>query len=196
MPRLKKNFIVQKKVNYNLNENIKFDKLIVITPTGEKTAPLTKQAALEIADSYGLDLLVVNPQSSPVIAKILDYKKNLYETEKRKKKLRKHQKVIVNKEIRMKAGIGLHDMMVKVRKAQEFIKQGAKVKVSLRFRGREASHPQVGYDLLNDFLSHLKEIAEKEKAITRRGMFLDMYLAPMKQKKTKKPQTPNLKKKQ
>lgn len=143
--------------------------------------------ALEMARDRGLDLVEVAPNATPPVCRILDYGKFKYEQSKKEREARKHQKNVVLREVRMKTKIGEHDIDFKTRTAEKLLKEGDKVKVSVMFRGREITHPQIGKDLLDRVYDRLKEIATIEKPAGLEGRFMTMILAPAPPKKESRP---------
>lgn len=153
---------------------------------------MTKTAAIEKAESEGLDLVIISNNPKQPVAKILDYGKFKYERKKKQKDAKSKQSVTNNREIRMTPMIGEHDLMTKSRKAREFILKGDRVKVSLKFRGREMARKSLGFDKLDEFFKTLEDIAEIQKPPTMSGgRFLDMYIIRDKKKKLK--EAPNAK---
>ncbi|WP_342252616.1 translation initiation factor IF-3 [Spiroplasma endosymbiont of Amphibalanus improvisus] len=172
--------IKQKRVKEQVNEFIFANELLVIMPDGSRQGPISKTEALRLAEEKGLDLLVINPNQKPPVAKILDYGKFKYESKKKTKDLKKKQHIILNKEMRLRTGIGDHDMETKAKKVREFLEDGNKVKISLNFRGREAAKPEFGVQTLNRFFAKIQDIAVIEKPPKQNGRFLDMYIVPKK----------------
>lgn len=165
-------------INYQLNNNIRVMNMIVIDSDGKQLGVKSKAEALKIAEAQDLDLYLVSaPNSSQAVAKILDYGKLKYDQAKKSKKLKQHQ--IVNKQIRLRAGIGDHDIAIKIKKARDFLIAKSRVKVSLRFRGREVTHAELGYQKLQQFLTAVEDIATTEQKIEKSGMFLNMFLIPI-----------------
>ena len=125
-----------------------------------------------------LDLVEVAPNADPPVCRILDYGKYKYEQSKKERDARKHQHQVVLREVRFKPKIDDHDVAFKTRTAGKLLREGDKVKVSVMFRGRELTHPQIGRDLLNRVLDSLKEIATVERPPTMEGRFMSMILTP------------------
>jgi len=162
-----------------LNENIRSREILVITEDGTKVGPLPKAEALRIAAEAGLDLLQVGVQPDRVvIAKMLDYGKYKYQKTKKAKESKKHQIETQNKEIRLTVGIGEHDLDTKAKKAREFLLAGNRVKVSLKFKGREIVYLENGQRTLDHFFEKVADVAKVEKAAKLNTRFLDMYLVP------------------
>lgn len=139
---------------------------------------MSSQKALELAEQRQLDLVKIAPQANPPVCKIMDYGKYRFEMAKKEKEARKNQKVINVKEVRLSASIEEHDLGVKAKNADKFLKSGDKVKVSIRFRGREKAHPEVGYTVMNNFVSMLSEEAIIERKPKLEGWNMIMILSP------------------
>jgi len=135
-------------------------------------------AALEAAEEAGLDLVEVSPQADPPVCKILDFGKYKYEAQKKKNEAKKKQKVIEVKEIKLRPNIDDHDYEVKMRNARRFIEDGDKVKVTMRFRGREMAHQDLGMNVLNRVRDELDEKAKVESMPRMEGRQMTMVLAP------------------
>jgi translation initiation factor IF-3 len=135
-----------------------------------------------MARERGLDLVEVAPNSDPPVCRMMDYGKFLYEKSKRERKARKAQKSVEVKEIRLRPKTGEHDVDFKVRDAHRFLEQGAKVKVRVRFRGREITYPEIARELLQDFAGRLSDVSEIESPPRMEGRSLLMILGPRKNK--------------
>ena len=134
--------------------------------------------ALDLAREQELDLVEVAPTAQPPVCRILDYGKYKYEQAKKEREGRKHQKHVVLREVRFRPKIGQHDVELKARTAEKLLKEGDKVKVTVMFRGREVTHPQIGRDLLDRVYERLKDIAIIERPPVMEGRFLSMILTP------------------
>ncbi|MCM8899624.1 MAG: translation initiation factor [Clostridiales bacterium] len=161
-----------------VNEQIKDREVRVISETGEQLGIMPIEKALRLAEERQLDLVKIAPKANPPVCKIMDYGKYLFEMAKKEKEARKNQKVINVKEIRLSASIEDHDLGVKARNADKFLKAGDKVKVTIRFRGREMAHPEVGYEVMEKFVSMLTVEAVMERKPTLEGNHMIMVLAP------------------
>lgn len=150
----------------------------MISETGEQLGIMPIEKALRLAEERQLDLVKIAPKANPPVCKIMDYGKYLFEMAKKEKEARKNQKVINVKEIRLSASIEDHDLGVKARNADKFLKAGDKVKVTIRFRGREMAHPEVGYEVMEKFVSMLTVEAVMERKPTLEGNHMIMVLAP------------------
>ena len=161
-----------------INEQIKDREVRVISETGEQLGIMPIEKALRLAEERQLDLVKIAPKANPPVCKIMDYGKYLFEMAKKEKEARKNQKVINVKEIRLSASIEDHDLGVKARNADKFLKAGDKVKVTIRFRGREMAHPEVGYEVMEKFVSMLTVEAVVERKPTLEGNNMIMVVAP------------------
>lgn len=133
---------------------------------------------MEIADERKLDLVNVAPNAKPPVCRIMDYGKYKYELAKKEKEARKNQKVINVKEIRLTPNIEIHDLTVKAKRASEFLQDGDKVKVAVRFRGREMGHTEIGKEVLDDFAKLTSEFGTVEKGAKLEGRNMVMFLTP------------------
>ena len=150
----------------------------LIDDTGDNVGVVTFADAMERANRAGLDLVEVSPGADPPVCKILDYGRFKYEAQKKKNEARKKQKVIDVKEIKMRPNIDVHDYDVKMRAIQKFIEEGDKVKVTMRFRGREMVHQQLGLDVLNRVRDEMDENAKVEQFPKMEGRQMTMVMAP------------------
>lgn len=150
----------------------------LIDAGGENVGVVATARAMEMADAAGLDLVEVSPNADPPVCKILDYGKLKYETQKKKAEARKKQRVIEVKEIKMRPGIDDHDYDVKMRSIHRFLDDGDKVKVTLRFRGREMVHQDLGMRVLERVREDLNEIAKVEQFPKMEGRQMTMVMAP------------------
>jgi len=141
--------------------------------------------ALDLASERGLDLVEVAPNAKPPVCRLMDYGKYLYEKTKKEKEARKSQKQIEVKEVRLRPKIGEHDLQVVLRKVRSFLESGAKVKIRLRFRGREITHPEVARDLLVRIANEVKDISTVEQKPRLDGYSLLMVIAPSRKKVSK-----------
>lgn len=137
-----------------------------------------RDTALRQADDAGLDLVEISPNADPPVAKILDYGKYKYEEQKKKNEARKKQKIIEVKEIKLRPNIDIHDYNVKMRNMKRFLEDGDKVKVTLRFRGREMAHMEIGHRLLARVKADFEEIAKVEQEPKPEGRQIIMVVAP------------------
>lgn len=160
-----------------INEEIRDKEVRVIDSDGSQLGIMPATKALDLAAEKDLDLVKIAPQATPPVCKIIDYGKYKFEQTKREKEARKNQHVVDIKEIRLSLNIDTHDFNTKVSHAMRFLKGGDKVKVSIRFRGREMGHPEHGYDIMNHFAEALSEHASVEKPAKLEGRNMLMFLA-------------------
>jgi translation initiation factor IF-3 len=139
---------------------------------------VSSEEALEMAYEAGYDLVEVSPNADPPVCKILDYGKYKYEEQKKAAEARKKQKTIDVKEIKMRPGIDVHDYEVKMRSARRFLDDGDKVKVTIRFRGREMAHQELGMKVLDRVREDLDELAKVEQSPIKEGRLMTMVIAP------------------
>ena len=161
-----------------VNENIDASTIRLIDADGEMVGVVSKDEGLEMASEAGLDLVVVAPGSDPPVCKIIDYGKLKYENQKKKSEARKKQKTIDIKEIKMRPGIDEHDYQVKMRSVRRFLDEGDKVKVTLRFRGREMAHQDLGAKVLERVRVDTDEMAKVEQFPKLEGRQMIMVIAP------------------
>ncbi|WP_288584162.1 MULTISPECIES: translation initiation factor IF-3 [unclassified Treponema] len=162
-----------------INEQIRVREVRLIDGEGEKSEVkiISTRDALELAKERNLDLVEVSPNANPPVCKILNFGKYRYEQEKRLRDSRKNQKALKNKEIRMQPKIGAGDLDTKAKHIQEFLDDGNKVKVTIRFRGRELAHTELGFDVLKEVEKRLREGSYAiEKAPAMEGRFMSMTL--------------------
>ncbi len=162
-----------------INDGIKFKEVRVIGSDGSQLGIMPTAKAIEIAYSKDLDLVNISPNAVPPVCKIMDYGKYRFEQTKREKDAKKNQKIIEIKEIRLiGVGIDTHDFETKAKHAIKFLQAGNKVKFSIRFRGRELGHPEIGLDLMNRFAESCSEVGNVEKAAKMEGRNMLMFMAP------------------
>ncbi len=160
-----------------INEQIRDKEVRVIGEDGEQLGVMSSRDAQKLADEAGLDLVKIAPTAKPPVCKIVDYGKYRYEQARREKEAKKKQKTIEIKEIRLSPNIDTNDLNTKVNAAKKFITKGDKVKVTLRFRGREMAHMASSKHILDDFAEALAEIAVVEKSAKVEGRSMTMILA-------------------
>lgn len=165
-----------------INEEIRDKELRVIDENGEMIGIISREEALALAEERKLDLVNVSPNAKPPVCKILDYGKYRYDLQKREKEAKKKQKTMQVKEIRLSTFIEEHDIQVKANTASKFLKDGDKVKVSLRFRGRERDHTAKGREVMEKFAEICSEVGIVDKKPTFEGRSLTMFLAPKPEK--------------
>ena len=164
-----------------INEQIRDREVRLIGENGEQLGIMSAKDAMKLAREAELDLVKVAPMAKPPVCKIIDYGKYRYEMARKEKEARKKQKTIEIKEVRLSPNIDVNDLNTKINNAKKFISKGNKVKVTLRFRGREMSHMQDHRHILEDFANELAEIAVIDKPIKQEGRSLTLFLAEKKQ---------------
>ena len=173
-------------VVHQLNEEIRDKEIRLIGETGEQLGIMSSADALHIADERGLDLVKISPNAVPPVCKLMDYGKYRFEQTKREKEARKNQRVVEIKEIRMSPSIDVNDFNVKLRNAQKFLADGNRCKITVRFRGREMAHTNIGQDLLLKFAESCGETAVMDKSPKLEGRHMSIFLSPKPAKDTKK----------
>ncbi len=161
-----------------INEGIKFKEVRVITADGSQLGIVTVDKALEAAYAADLDLVCISPNAEPPVCKIMDYGKYRFEQAKREKEAKKNQKVMEVKEVRLGLSIDVHDFETKGKHAIRFLQDGNKVKVSIRFRGRELGHPEIGLDIMKRFAEFCQDNSSVEKPAKMEGRNMIMFLSP------------------
>lgn len=173
-----------------INEEIKVKEARVVGPDGEQLGIMKYNDALEAAYEKGLDLVLIAPQATPPVCRIMDYGKFRFERAKKEKEAKKKQQTIEVKEVQLSCRIDTHDFNTKVNHAHRFLSDGNKVRVIVKFRGREMSHLDLGRDILSKFEEACKEVGTAEKKPLLEGRFMSMTLSPVKQdKKSEKQQS-------
>ena len=175
---------------HQINEEILDKEVRLIGDQGEQLGIMSAQEALKIAVERELDLVKIAPGSNPPVCKVMDYGKFRFEQTKKEKEAKKNQRVIEIKEIRMSPGIGENDFNTKLKNGQKFLTDGDRVKVSVRFRGREMAHTEIGEQLLKDFAAKCADIATLDKNPKLEGRNMSMFLSPKPQAPAKKPAKP------
>ena len=165
-----------------INEQIRDKEIRLIGTEGEQLGIMSSRDALRLAEEAGLDLVKIAPNAKPPVCKIVDYGKYRYEMIRKEKEAKKKQKVIEVKEIRLSPNIDTNDLNTKINAANKFITKGDKVKVTLRFRGREMAHMNTSKHILDDFAASLADVANIEKAPKVEGRSMTMFLAPKSKK--------------
>lgn len=163
-----------------INEQIRYREVQVIDDEGQKLGKLPINEALDIAANKNLDLVLVSNQVDNPVCKIMNYGKHKFEQAKREKESKKKQKTIESKEIRVTPNIEIHDFTFKSKNAKKFLADGNKVKITVRFRGRELNYVKMGENVLNKFIEELKDVAVVEKKPLLEGKNMFIILAPIK----------------
>ncbi len=171
---------------HQINEDIRDKEVRLISESGEQLGILSAQDALNMAEEQGIDLVKISPNATPPVCKLMDYGKYRFEQTKREKEARKNQRVVEIKEIRMSPSIDVNDFNVKLRNALKFIDEGNRCKVTVRFRGREMAHTNIGAELLMKFADQCSEQAVMDKSPKLEGRHMSIFLSPKPAATTKK----------
>ncbi len=161
-----------------MNDRIRCPEIRLIGAEGENLGVVTPERGLELAEQADLDLVEISPNANPPVCKIMDFGKFKYETQKREAEARKNQKVIEVKEVKFRPNTDTHDYEVKMRNVVKFLEKGDKVKVTLRFRGREMAHQNLGRELLERVAEDVKEIGKVENMPKMEGRQMVMMIGP------------------
>ena len=159
-----------------INEQIRDREVRVVSADGEQLGVMSSRDAMKLAREAELDLVKIAPKAQPPVCKIIDYGKYKYEQSRREKEAKKKQKTIEVKEVRLSPNIDVNDLNTKIAAARKFLAKGNKVKVTLRFRGREMAHMQASKHILDDFAKNLEDIAQVDKAPKVEGRSMTMFL--------------------
>ncbi len=176
--------IANKEKGLFINEQIRAKEVMVIGPQGEQLGIKSTKDALTLATYAGFDLVLINPNGNPPVAKIMDYNKFKYENKKKQKENIKRQREsnLEMKEYRLSVSIDVHDFDTRVKQASKYLEKGHKVKGSIRFRGREMAHTELGRDVLLRFAEALNEVSDVEQKPILEGRNMTMILIPKKEK--------------
>lgn len=174
------------KQNHQVNEDIRDREVRLVSADGEQLGIMSATEALKKAEEADLDLVKISPNAVPPVCKLMDYGKFRFEQTKREKEARKNQRVVEIKEVRMSPGIDVNDFQVKLRSARKFLEGGDRVKVTVRFRGREMAHTEIGRDLLLRFAEQSAEVAAMDKEPQLEGRHMSIFLAPRANKEPRK----------
>ncbi len=162
-----------------VNEKIRAAEIRLIGADGDNVGVVSPERAMDMAEAAGLDLVEISPNANPPVCKIMDYGKYKYEQQKRESEARKKQKVIEVKEVKFRPNTDTHDYDVKMRNVLKFLEKGDKVKVTLRFRGREMAHQDLGRELLNRVAEDVKEVGKVENMPKMEGRQMIMIIGPV-----------------
>ena len=175
---------IAKEKDLPINGEIRCSQMLVIGPKGEQLGVKSKSDALTLADYAGFDLVLINPNGNPPVCKIMDYNKFKYENKKRQKENLKKQREnnLEIKEYRLSVTIDVHDFNTRLNNSSKYLEKGHKIKVSIRFKGREMAHQELGKNVLLRFADALNEISVIEQKPTLDGRVMTMVLAPKKEK--------------
>ena len=166
-----------------VNDRVRFPEVLLIGSNGEQLGRMSSKEAYNIAIEQELDLLCVAPNANPPVCKIVNYGKYRFEQQKKAKENKKKQHTVEVKEIQLTPQIGAHDLETKAKAARRFLEDGNKVKVGVRFRGRQMTHLEVGEEVMNKFISILEDVSVIEKVPSMDGKWLNGILAPKTNKK-------------
>jgi len=179
--------VIANEVNL-INDEIQEKEIRLIGSDGEQMGLMSSAEAQKIADEQDLDLVMISPNAKPPVCKIMDYGKYRFEQNKKVKEAKKNQHVMDVKEIRMSPGIGENDFNTKLKNGQKFLADGDRVKVTVRFRGREMAHTNIGEKLLRDFAAKCTDVANLDKEPKLEGRNMSIFLSPKSQNQLKKEQ--------
>ena len=161
-----------------INEEIRDREVRVISADGTQLGVMPTRAAIELAEQQGLDLVKIVPTAQPPVCKLMDYDKHRYEQSKRERELRKNQRIVTLKEVQLSATIEENDVQTKFKNAVKFLEDGDKVKVSIRFRGRQITRGDIGEEVMTTFYNMVSDKATQERAPKQEGRNMYMVLAP------------------
>ena len=167
---------------HQINEDIRDKEVRLIGVDGAQLGIVSSQQALQMAEEQGYDLVKIAPTAVPPVCRIMDYGKFRFEQMKKEKEARKNQRIVEIKEVRLSSKIDVHDFETKLKAAQKFLDGGDKVKVSIRFRGREMAHTDLGKEVMDRFSDACKDFCTVEKQPKLEGRQMLMFLAPLKKK--------------
>lgn len=165
-------------MSHQINDEIRDREVRLVSASGEQLGIMSVREALAKADEANLDLVKISPSANPPVCKLMNYGKYKFEQAKREKEARKNQHVVEVKEVRMSPGIDSNDFNVKLRNAQRFLAEGNRVKATVRFRGREMAHTDIGRKLLFKFAEDCAEVAIMDKEPKQDGRHMNMFLSP------------------
>ena len=165
-----------------MNDAIRARELRVVGEDKEQYGIISRDEALKIAEEKGLDLVLLSPDATPPVAKIMDYGKHKYQQEKKKKEAKKNQKKIEVKEVKFSCKIADNDIAYKVKHAREFLEKGKHVKLRVFLRGREMANPELGVEVLNRVWPMIEDLATMEKAPHQEGRYISLYAIPKKER--------------
>ena len=163
-----------------VNEKIRFKEVLVIDQNGDQLGVMSRNQAINTAYDAELDLVCVAPKAQPPVCRIMNYGKYRFEQQKKQKEMKKNSKVVAIKETQLSPTIDVHDKNVKLKRTLKWLEEGDKVKVAVRFRGRQLSHVEIGQKILDDFVAECAEYCVVEKAAKLEGRTLTAILAPKK----------------
>ena len=173
-----------------INEGIRDREVRVIGASGEQLGIMPTERAMQLAEDAKLDLVKIVPKAQPPVCKLMDFDKHRFEQAKREKEMRKNQKTVSLKEVQLSATIEENDIQVKAKNAVKFLKAGDKVKVTIRFRGRQITHSEIGYKVMKEFAERISDIAVIERMPNLEGRHMIMILVPRQEKPVKQEKVP------
>ena len=188
MIRRRRRRVVEKRRFYRINQNIIANKIRVIDETGKQIGVMDKEEALFRARQNAKDLIEISPNAKPPVCKIIDFNKFKYQEDKKQASNRKNPKGSEIKEVRFTPFIAENDFQIRIKKAKGFLKEGYKIKLTVRFKGRQMAHKQFGFDILKKAVETLKNVAIAEQQPKMQGFLLMTVLKPEKQKEVAKPE--------
>lgn len=167
-----------KKRRPRLNQQIRTPEVRVIDQDGKQVGVLPVAEALQKAREQGLDLVEVAPRARPPVVRILDFKKYRFEKRQQQRKSKKKTKTTGTKELRFRPSIGPNDLQIRIGRAREFLSEGNRVKLTIQFRGRQVTHPEIGFDKINGVIKALSDVAKVEQMPKKKGKFIHSILGP------------------
>ena len=165
-----------------VNERVRFKEVLVIDQNGDQLGVKSRNQAIDIAYNEGLDLVCVAPNAKPPVCRIMDFGKYRFEQQKKAREMKKNSKVVTLKETQLSVTIDTHDKNVKLKRTLKWLEEGNKVKVAIRFRGRQLAHVDLGKKVIDDFVEECAEVGQIEKPAKLEGRTLTAILAPKKKK--------------
>jgi len=163
-----------------VNEKIRFKEVLVIDQNGDQMGVKSRNQAIDIAYNEGLDLVCVAPNAKPPVCRIMDFGKYRFEQQKKAKEMKRNSKVVAVKETQLSVTIDVHDKNVKLKRTLKWLEEGNKVKVAIRFRGRQLAHMDLGKKVIDDFVAECAEVGQIEKPAKLEGRTLTSIIAPKK----------------
>ena len=163
-----------------VNEKIRFKEVLVIDQNGDQMGVKSRNQAIDIAYNEGLDLVCVAPNAKPPVCRIMDFGKYRFEQQKKAKEMKRNSKVVAVKETQLSVTIDVHDKNVKLKRTLKWLEEGNKVKVAIRFRGRQLAHMDLGKKVIDDFVAECAEVGQIEKPAKLEGRTLTVIIAPKK----------------
>ncbi len=168
-----------------INEGIRDREVRLVGSDGNQLGVMPTQRALQLAEEAQMDLVKIVPNAQPPVCKLMNYDKHRFEQAKREKEMRKNQRIVELKEVQLSATIEENDVLTKARNAVKFLSDGDKVKVSIRFRGRQITHTEIGFKVMQDFMKRTSEVSVVERHPLMEGRHMIMILSPKAEKATK-----------